>query len=118
MADSWERARGLDFATPDGDADPDADGHSNRMEFLADTDPLNRASFLHVLSLTTSGKKQILRIPASTARRYVLQKSTGLQSWTDEGPPVTPTGPELEFRFLTPPGGRDYYRVRADYQFP
>ncbi len=118
MADSWERARGLDFATPDADADPDRDGVPNRLEFLADTDPLNPASHLRVLSLTPSGKKQLLRIPVSLQRRYVMQKSTDLLTWTDETPPVTPTGPELEFFFLTPPGPSEYHRIRVDFQFP
>lgn len=118
MADSWERARGLDFATPDAGADPDADGVTNREEFLADTDPLDRASHLRILSLTPSRKMRFLRISASTARRYVLQKSTDLEAWTDEGPPVAAEGPELEFRFSMSPGIREYYRVRVDFQFP
>ena len=118
MADSWERAHGLDFATPDAAADPDGDGHPNREEFLADTDPLHRASFLHLTSLTPVGKKWSLRLPVSAQRRYVLQKSADLQSWTDEGPPVTPTGAELEFIFPSPADGRDFHRVRVDFQFP
>jgi hypothetical protein len=122
MADSWERTRGLDFAVPDGDADPDGDGQTNRQEFLADTDPLNRASSFRILSLTQSdsGRRSIvlLRIPASMQRRYVLQKSADLTSWTDDGAPVTPTGAELEFQFPAPPGGDAFYRVRVDYQFP
>jgi hypothetical protein len=122
MADAWERTRGLDFAVPDGDADADGDGQSNHQEFLADTDPLNRASSFRILSLTQSdsGRRTIglLRIPASMQRRYVLQMSADLSSWTDEGEPVTPTGPELEFQFPAPPGGEAFYRVRVDYRFP
>ena len=45
-------------------------------------------------------------------------QSAGLQSWTDEGPPVTPSGPELEFLFPTVRGERFYYRARVDFQFP
>jgi len=122
MADSWERARGLDFATPDGAADPDGDGQTNRQEFLADTDPLDRASSFRILSLTPSLSARhpvaVLRITSSTQRRYVLQKSADLSSWSDEGAPVTPAGPELEFQFPTPPGSDTFYRVRVDYRFP
>lgn len=118
MADSWERTHGLDFATPDGDVDPDADGQTNRGEFLADTDPLNPASVLRFLSITGTGDTRTARIPASLQRRYVLQKSPDSQTWTDLGTPVTPTGPELTFTFPTTPSDRSFYRVRVDYQFP
>lgn len=122
MADSWERARGLDFSMPDGDADPDNDSRTNREEFLADTDPLNPASAFRILSLTPAPASRhpvaVLRTTASMQRRYMLQKSADLSSWSDEGAPVTPTGPELEFRFPAPPGGDAFYRVRVDYRFP
>jgi len=115
MADSWERARGLDFAVPDGAADPDGDGQTNREEFPADTNPLQRASVFRILSLSSAG---VLRIPASAQRRYVLQKSADLSAWTDDGASVTPAGPELELPLLVTAGGDTFYRVRVDYRFP
>lgn len=117
MADSWERARGLDFAAADGDADPDGDGYTNREEYLFDTDPLNVSACPRYTGYQLSGRQRMLRVPVSMQRKYVLQRSTDFLTWTDEGEPVTPTGPEMEFHFNAS-GGREYYRVRAEYAFP
>ncbi|HEX2750620.1 MAG TPA: hypothetical protein VHM91_21625, partial [Verrucomicrobiales bacterium] len=114
MADSWERTRGLDFSTPDGDADPDGDGFTNMEEFLFDTDPLSPAAYPRYALIQSSGNQRTLRLPASPLRRYVLQRSTDLSTWTDDGPPTAPAGPELEFNFQAA-SVHEYYRVRVEY---
>lgn len=119
MADAWERSHQLDFAVANGDEDDDRDGFSNRAEFLADTDPHDAASHLRIASASREGNEAVLRLPASLARRYVLQTSPDLTAWTDAGLPVTPAGPSLEFRTSLPVQGAPvFYRVRVDFQFP
>jgi len=118
MADSWERARGLDFATPDAAVDPDGDGFSNHAEFLSDTNPLDRGSHFRLTDFDASGKQWKIRVTASPQRRYILQRTTDFTTWTAMGPSVAPAGPELEFSFPAPSGTGGFYRAVVDFQFP
>lgn len=118
IADSWERARGLDFAIADGSADPDGDGRTNREEFLADTDPLQRSSHLRIdaVQSTAPGTLEVT-FPASTARRYVLQTSPDMAAWTDASPPHQATGATGSIA-VPVTGGTRFYRLLVDYQWP
>jgi hypothetical protein len=73
---------------------------------------------LKIISVTPAGSSRVVRVAVSPQRRYVLQSSPDFQTWTDDGAPLTATGPELQFIVNLPATGRSFYRVRADYQFP
>lgn len=118
MADSWERARGLEFAVADAAADPDGDGRTNREEFLADTDPLQLSSHLRIdaVQIPSPGTIEVA-FPASTARRYILQTSPDMTAWTDASPPLQPAGTTGSIS-VPASGDHRFYRLRVDYQWP
>ncbi len=79
-------------------ADPDGDGHTNRQEYLAGTDPRDPASVLRMLALSleagTPATVQV-RFPAVTGRAYALQRS------------ADPVAGSWETVLTLPPAGRD-----------
>jgi len=81
LPDDWERWRlgSLNYGPND---DPDGDGSSNYSEFVADTDPMNRASALRInnLIVNSSGATVSLQPPAS--RTCFFQQSADLKNWT------------------------------------
>lgn len=70
--------------------DHDNDGYESWQEYIADTDPTNRASFLYVFALEKGPPVLVRFDPASTGRVYRLQHSPDLTStnW------ITVTGPQ------------------------
>jgi hypothetical protein len=114
MSDSWERAHVLDYTDPaDASLDPDGDAAANRDEFLAGTDPQNRASVLRIESSATSGLVWTVRVATVPGRAYVLQTSTDLVAWRDSGEPVVATGPELVLPVPTPTAEPVFVRVQV-----
>jgi len=66
------------------DADPDGDGMTNAMEFVAGTDPLSAASCIKVSQLSLSGSNSQVSFPTVVGKTYDLKASPSLQpgSWT------------------------------------
>ncbi len=118
VADAWERAHGLDFAVPNGDGDPDGDGRSNRMEFLADTNPRDAASHLRITAARQSEAGMEFTVPAVGTRQFILQSSSDLSTWVDEGQPLTPSGGMAVFTAASPGPVTKFYRVRTAYSWP
>ncbi|MBK8476255.1 MAG: right-handed parallel beta-helix repeat-containing protein [Opitutaceae bacterium] len=64
-------------------ADEDGDGFSNAQEALAGTDPLNAASrFAAALPQTDAAGNSVLRWRGAWGKRYTVQSSTDLKTWT------------------------------------
>jgi hypothetical protein len=79
LPDLWESAHGLNPASAeDADLDPDSDGHSNRHEYLAGTDPHNAASVLQ-LQAFVEGTNAAVEWNALSNKSYTVQFK---ESWT------------------------------------
>ena len=97
------------------DGDADGDGMSNREEFKAGTNPMERLSRL----LLQAGRGQTgpvsLRLPTVAGKQYVLEGSTSLNSteWSVINANVAGTGETIEI--VPPTGGANYefFRVRV-----
>ena len=99
IVNDWEIRYGLN-PTNSGDAaaDADSDGALNGHEFVADTDPLNLASrFVLDIDLTSTQNVYCLSIPSSSARQYLLQYRTNLNTgtWNDVAPEMAGNGSTL-----------------------
>jgi hypothetical protein len=66
-------------------SDADGDNAFNWQEFVADTDPTNSASYLHITAISNGPPVTVSFEPASTARAYTLQVTTNLVTgpWAD-----------------------------------
>ncbi|HEX8077772.1 MAG TPA: choice-of-anchor Q domain-containing protein, partial [Chthoniobacterales bacterium] len=75
----------------DADADYDGDGQSNSSEFIAGTDAGNSAS---VFKMTIDRNQSVFTLTFTTVlgRRYRLQSSPDLLTWTDFLPVINGTG--------------------------
>jgi hypothetical protein len=94
MADAWELEHGLDPGFDDAALDPDGDGMPNLEEYLALTDPQDRASSLALGVAALPDGGILLSFGASSNRTYVLQFRDTLAagSWQDvQRFPVAPT---------------------------
>lgn len=80
LPDAWELAN---FGTlgVDPAADPDHDGTSNRMEYLAGTNPNNATSVFRPQGTYTAG---IFRLPLATVvgRSYKIWLTRDMKTWT------------------------------------
>ena len=121
MGDAWELQYGFSPAdAADAELDFDGDGHSNRQEFLAGTNPKDKASVLKIESFAVGTNGNSIGFTARTNRSYTLQFREALNrgQWlnvtqipgrTNERPvSVLDTLPESVTRF---------YRVIAPQQF-
>jgi lysophospholipase L1-like esterase len=78
IPDAWEIARSLNPLLNDADADADGDGRSNLEEYLANTDPLDPDSALHVLTVTRNlAGHNVLTWSGVGGVRYRVQFSDG-----------------------------------------
>ncbi|MGA0844980.1 MAG: thrombospondin type 3 repeat-containing protein [Luteolibacter sp.] len=100
----------------DPSADSDGDGQSNAAEQLAQTDPLDASSRLHVMSIRLVDGDVSLSISSIAGVGYQLQTSNSLEdgSWIDLGETVVATDLVTE---LTHPAGQEasrrFYRIRV-----
>jgi protocatechuate 3,4-dioxygenase beta subunit len=83
---SWQSQHSL-AGLSDPEDDPDADGHTNLLEYALGTSPASGAQlsrFRLVTSTTTGLTEAVLTRPAGEHRdlRYVLESSADLKTWT------------------------------------
>jgi hypothetical protein len=100
----------------DANADPDHDGQSNFLEFLAGTDPNNATSLFATPTLTTANGQLLLSFTQPANRSALIETSIDLASWTLWNVPGnTPTFPSLsQMRGMsvTLDGDHRFFRLR------
>ncbi|MBM3847622.1 MAG: hypothetical protein FJ405_15220 [Verrucomicrobia bacterium] len=91
IPDNWENANELDPGNPaDALMDPDGDGVINRDEFVAGTNPKQRASYLHlerpeVVLLGDGLTAVIISFEAMSNHTYVIESTSdvAVKAWVD-----------------------------------
>lgn len=115
LPDNWEEANGFNPRdASDAAADSDGDGHSNLQEYLAGTDPRNKASVLRVIGVQTDADGIHLRFAAASGKRYQLERADSLArtSWVSLTN-VTATDPIVAIIDSDPIGQTNrFYRIR------
>jgi hypothetical protein len=115
----------LDPGISGDDADPDLDGHTNYEEYLADTDPRDPASVLHIVEISVlPGDPAHLEIQfdAVAGRSYSLQSRvvSTIGMWQNVVP--VPTQMETGVVTLSVPVSFDiaarFYRIVTPQQLP
>ena len=119
LPDPWELAHTNTLnALNGGTHDQDRDGVTDAEEYAADTDPLNDADFLRIVSVSTSGSTNSLAWTSRPTRLYRLEATNtlvGTGAWTDVGPGLL--GPPLVSPMTQTLSGvtatTRFYRVQA-----
>ena len=98
-----------------GSADPDGDGMTNSVEWLVGLNPIvNDINSYPKLTITKSGSSYTLSIPTIANRRYQLQTSNDMSSWSNSGQP-TDTAADAQPALLEiaemPSGSKRFYRM-------
>ena len=92
MPEAWELAHGFDpLNAADAAPDADGDGQTNLAEYRAGTDPRDPLSRFAVTEIVASADTVSLTWMSAPGRRYHLQWSDALASWTtltDAGAPL------------------------------
>jgi hypothetical protein len=114
MDDDWEMAYFSTLAR-DGSGDFDGDGQTDLQEFRAGTDPVNDASILRVLTLTSlGGGGRTILWSAAPGRTYQVQFKTSVDDaqWSDLPGLVTAAGTTASMADTTGSGdSHRFYRV-------
>ena len=110
--DAWELARGLDCTlAADAALDPDADGHASRMEYVADTPPLDGTRVLRASVRTLPSP--VLTFPASSNRLFrVSAAAEPAGDWTGTTGWFPGNGGVLDVP-LAPSAAQRVFRVEA-----
>jgi hypothetical protein len=115
--DDWE-VRYFGRIGVDPNADPDGDGMSNYQEYLAGTNPTNRASCLRISALTANGDDLVVTWTTVGGRSYTLQtNSTANGGFRDFTPAIFIPGTGEGVTNFVDPKARAawplrYYRIR------
>ena len=117
MSDAWEKSHGLSASLNDADADADRDGQSNRLEFLAGTDPQSRSSVLKVTDVRRGGGMAEVAFTSVPDRRYQLQSSGNLTAWEDVNGTVLGSVSGISMLNDAASTERRYYRVRSLFEW-
>lgn len=106
---AWLALRGLSEAQ----ADQDGDGVSNAAEYLARTNPGDsRSVFSTQLEKLPSGVR--LRWSSYPGRRYWIEESANLATWTVRGAAIAGDGSEKEMEVpVSPEAGSLFWRVQV-----
>jgi hypothetical protein len=115
MSDTWERAHGIDFNVANAGDDPDADGESNRDEFLAGTDPRSPASHFRIRQIAPAfAGSYSLTLDSVPGKRYQLQLSTDLITWANSGNPFfAASSGNTTNVLIAVPGPRAFFRFQV-----
>ena len=118
LPDDWQVANFGEGSTVAGPtADPDGDGQSNLLEYLAGTNPNLAASVFTVRIYPVvgqPGQKAIVFGPVVPGRTYRVLANTDLAaaSWTDLSGPLNGTSGNLTFTDTAATSARKFYRVQ------
>src|SRR5436190_3878151 len=92
-------------------ADTDGDGMTNAAENAAGTDPFNPTSKLEVSQAAgATASQRILSWPSLKGKSYLLEGSTNLSTWAQEGIALGGTGGALSTT-VSLSGSRKFYRI-------
>ena len=95
-------------------ADPDGDGMVNRNEWIAGTDPRDRASVVRISALQPSGNDIVISFATVAGKTYRVEVSSDLQnsSWSVLLGGISGTGGLVQVTdFGAALGGRRFYRI-------
>ena len=116
IPDSWEAAYGLTNGINGANADPDGDGASNYAEYMAGTDPTNKASVFAITSLQTTGSSNVV-IQWNSAQYHfysVLSSTNLLNGWNPLITNRIATPPQNVYTGIVNQSGSVFYRIRLD----
>jgi len=117
LPDIWERQHGFAPETTTGSEDPDQDGHSNRSEYEAGTDPRDPSSRLELVPIAgtvplrcrlkaVAGRSYSLvvddRLPGSTWRGVTQIEAGMTDRVVDLDLPPSPDAAPRFYRVVTP----------------
>ncbi|HKI68724.1 MAG TPA: S8 family serine peptidase, partial [Verrucomicrobiae bacterium] len=118
LPDWWELQYFGHLTGTDPNADPDHDGMSNLAEWLAGTDPTNRASNLRLtLVAATNINSVVLSWPSVAGKTYQLERATNLLTGFNfiVATNIAATAPTNFETDSTPPSGVDrFYRIGVE----
>jgi hypothetical protein len=120
ISDAYEAANGLNPNDPsDRDLDLDGDGRTNYEEFLAGTAANDPSSVFRLTDVTVNKSNGQVYVMWTTVpgKRYRLQVSPDLVTWTDTGIVVNATGAVswvMEDAFQVPLAGKGFVRVKVE----
>lgn len=90
LPDAWEYAKAGGLRLLNGGTDDyDGDGVTDVKEYGADTDPLDDADFLRIVSISVGGSTNSIAWTSRPTRFYRLEATNtlmGAGAWTDAGP--------------------------------
>ncbi len=123
IPDWWENSRFGGLASTDATIDTDGDGHVDRDEFLAGTDPFDSGDQFTVretrmidsglLSLDEATRRLSISWDSKPDRYYIVESSGDLISWQAASLPLVGTGGSLSHTRELTAGGRLFLRVRV-----
>jgi hypothetical protein len=118
IADAWELVKFGNLATATATSDADGDGFTDRSEYLADTNPLDSTSYLHITAFTTSpgGSPASATWTSTETRCYRLWKTTEVSPtlWTDVlGLIIPDAGTSTTRAFADAASPHRFFRVEA-----
>jgi hypothetical protein len=100
----------------DRNIDSDGDGHSNSIEFLTGTHPLDKSSSFKVSTFESNPTDDTCKIewPSINGKIYQVQCSSDLATWTDLGTVKIGTGEMLSITDTSIIFGttRKFYRIK------
>ncbi len=113
IADAWELSYTNSVAAFTATSDTDADGSTDREEYLAGTDPLDPADNLRIVSFTREGTYNLIEWTSKPDRLYRVERRPALD-------PLSPWEPYLSYDLLNwtsvgfdSTGQQYFYRVRV-----
>jgi hypothetical protein len=116
MPDSWEQEQfGEVSGTRTANTDTDADGFSDRAEFVAGTLPTNPSSKLEVATVQMLGNNRVtVTWPATDGKLYQLLGSTDGRTWQSFSAPLEAIGSQVSHTLTVPGTGKHcFFKIEA-----
>jgi hypothetical protein len=108
LPDDWEHWR-FGSLVPGANSDPDNDGSANYSEFVADTNPVDRASALRIGRLVLNSGMPVVSFSSAPNRTSFVQQSADLTNWTFSPASMNPNGNFLSA--VSPPADKMFFRL-------